>query len=287
VSALLSARGLRVRFGARDALVGVDFDVGTGWTALVGPNGAGKSTLLRALAGLQRLAGGQALLEGQDVHAMRPAARARKLAWLAQQGEVSGELTVREIVELGRMAHVGLLGSPTAQDRASVDRAMMLTGCTDWSALRLHELSGGQRQRVLLARVLATEAPLLLLDEPTTHLDAPHQVTLARLFGQIAQAPCAVVTVLHDLQIALHADRIVVLEQGWVRACGTPHDAGVQAALVEVFEGAIRIEPRGGCAPRVALQLDDDPLRIAPDASEFVTADQEGPRRVVAEGSPC
>jgi iron complex transport system ATP-binding protein len=287
MNSLLAARELRVRFGARDVLANVDLDIGNGWTALVGPNGAGKSTLLRALAGLQPLAGGRALLHGRDVHALRPAVRARSLAWLAQQGEVSGELTVRETVDLGRIAQVGLLGAPTAQDRAAVDRAMALTGCTAWSARRLHELSGGQRQRVLLARVLATDAPLLLLDEPTSHLDAPHQVALARLFGRIAREPRVIVTVLHDLQIALHADRIVVLDHGSVRACGAARDAAVHAALVEVFEGAIRIEARGARAPRVAQQLDDDRAGIPACAGEAVPAQPEGPRPIVPEGSPC
>src|SRR5690606_3614066 len=96
----------------REVLSGVSLQMKPGWTALVGPNGAGKSTLLRALAGLQPLAAGRVLLQGQSLQAIRPADRARQLAWLAQQGEVTGELTVRETVELGRIAHLGLLGTP-------------------------------------------------------------------------------------------------------------------------------------------------------------------------------
>src|SRR5690606_33730009 len=126
-------------------------------------------------------------------------------------------------------------------DVAAVERAMALTECSGWQGRRLHELSGGERQRVLLARVLATEAPLLLLDEPTTHLDAPHQVALARLFRRLAHdqaQPRSVLSVLHDLPIALQADRLLVLENGLLRADGAPADPAVQSALVRVFEGA-------------------------------------------------
>jgi cob(I)alamin adenosyltransferase len=258
--AALQASDLSVRLGDRDVLEHVDFAIGPGWTALVGPNGAGKSTLLRALAGLQAASAGGVTVAGDDVHAMAPARRARRLAWLAQQGEPSGELTVRETVELGRIAQRGVLGGLAAADREAVGHAMALTECAAWSPRRLNELSGGERQRVLLARVLATDAPVLLLDEPTTHLDAPHQVALARLFKRLAhdgERPRAVLSVLHDLPIALQADRLLVLENGRLRADGPPSDPAVQAALVSVFDHAIRIERDAAGRLRVALALDD------------------------------
>jgi len=174
---------------------------------------------------------------------------------------VTGELTVRETVELGRIAQLGLLGTPGARDREAVDRAMALTECTPWQSRRLHELSGGERQRVLLARVLATEAPVLLLDEPTTHLDAPHQVALARLFRRIAhdpQQPRTVLSVLHDLPIALQADRLLILDRGKLCADGPSTDRAVQAMLARVFDGAIRVETDARGRPRVALALDAD-----------------------------
>jgi iron complex transport system ATP-binding protein len=258
--AVLQALGLAVRLGERRVLDGVDLSIAPGWTAIVGPNGAGKSTLLRTLAGLQATAAGHVRLHGQDVHRMRAADRARHLAWLAQQSEVTGELTVRETVALGRIARLGLMGTPGPADTAAVDHAMALTECTDWAGRRLMELSGGERQRVLLARALATEAPLLLLDEPTTHLDAPHQVALARLFARLARDPAAprsVVSVLHDLPIALRADRVVVMARGRVLAAGAPQDPALQRALEAVFQGAIRIDADADGRARVALALED------------------------------
>lgn len=255
----LEALDIEVALGGRAVLGPLRAAFAGGWTAIVGPNGAGKSTLLRALAGLQPPASGQVRLNGAPLRALPPIERARCIAWLAQQGEVSGELTVRETVELGRLAHVGLMGMPGRADTAAVARAMALTECASWAGRRLHQLSGGERQRVLLARALATDAPLLLLDEPTTHLDAPHQVALARLFRRLADErdlPRGVVTVLHDLAIALLADRLLVLQHGRIRADGPPADPQVQQAVASVFDGAVRIDVDGTGRPRVALELD-------------------------------
>jgi iron complex transport system ATP-binding protein len=138
---------------------------------------------------------------------------------------------------------------------------MAATECSAWAARRLHELSGGERQRVLLARVLATEAPVLLLDEPTTHLDAPHQVALARLFRRLAQPAAgdtqrAVVTVLHDLPIALRADHVLVMQAGRVVAAGAPASPDLHRALEKVFQGAVRVSP-GPSGASVVLALDN------------------------------
>ncbi|MEQ1807894.1 MAG: ABC transporter ATP-binding protein, partial [Burkholderiaceae bacterium] len=173
--------------------------------------------------------------------------RAQRVAWLAQQGETSGELTARETVALGRLAHLGLFAQPTQHDEAAIDAAMHATECTAWAQRRLHELSGGERQRVLVARALATDAPVLLLDEPTTHLDPPHQVAIARLLRRLS-ATRTVVSVLHDLSLALQADRVVVLSQGLVQVQAGHDDPKLHAHLVAVFDGAIRIETHRGRA---------------------------------------
>ncbi len=222
----------------------VDLSIGPGWTAIVGPNGAGKSTLLRGLAGLLPPREGRVELDGADLANLAPRERARRIAWLAQQAEAGGDLTVRDVVMLGRLPHQGLFGAATAQDHAVVAQAMHDTECSDWADRRLVDLSGGERQRALLARALAVQAPVLLLDEPTTHLDAPHQVALVRRMRELGRH-CTVVSVLHDLSLALAADRLVVLAAGRVRSTGTRDDPAVHAALREVFGGAIRIERLG------------------------------------------
>ncbi|MBH9552273.1 ABC transporter ATP-binding protein [Inhella gelatinilytica] len=261
---MLDAKALRIELGGREVLRGVDLQIGPGWTAIVGPNGAGKSTLLRALAGLLQPQHGRVQLTGQALTQWSAPERAQRLAWMAQQGETSGELSVRETVELGRIAHLGLAGVPGVRDREAVERALARCEAQAWTERRLHELSGGERQRVLLARALATEAPLLLLDEPTTHLDAPHQVALARLFRELAQEGRGVVSVLHDLALALQADRVVVLSAGAVVADGGPQDPALQRALEAVFGHAVRVET-GGCGrPQIHLNLEAPPCPPAP-----------------------
>jgi iron complex transport system ATP-binding protein len=242
----LCARGVSVRLGRTQALADVDLSLQPGWTAIVGPNGAGKSTLLRVLAGLQRPGAGQVLLDDRPLAGWPVRERARRIAWLAQQGEATGELTVREVVHLGRLPHLGLFGAPGIEDERIVQQAMTDAECADWQARRLPELSGGERQRVLLARALAVRAPLLLLDEPTTHLDPPHQVALVRLVQRQAAAGTLVVSVLHDLSLALLADRLVLMRAGRLVSEGRPGDALLQRTLIDLFDGAIRIEQLAG-----------------------------------------
>jgi iron complex transport system ATP-binding protein len=244
---VLVADAIAVALGGRPVLDGVSLALRGGeWTAIVGPNGAGKSTLLSILAGLRRADSGTLRLMGRPLHAWPARERARRLAWLSQHGEAEGDLAAHDVVMLGRLPHHGPFGAPDAADRAAVDAAMRETECDAFAGRRLDALSGGERQRVLLARVLAAQAPLVLLDEPTTHLDAPHQRALLRSLRARVRDGAAVATVLHDLTLALRADRVVVLAAGRLRALGPPDDRTVRAALVEVFGHAIRIDALAG-----------------------------------------
>lgn len=241
-SPLLQAEGLVLRLGGRRVVDGVSIALRGGqWLAIVGPNGAGKSSLLTLLAGLRQGEEGSLRLLGRSWHDWPRRERAAHVAWLAQQGEAEGDIAVHDVVRLGRLPHQGLFGAPDAADEAAVAQAMAETECTHLAARRLSELSGGERQRVLLARALAVEAAVLLLDEPTTHLDAPHQRALLRALRVRAAAGAAVAAVMHDLTLALAADRIVVIAAGRIQADGAPGDAALHDALVRVFDGAVRI----------------------------------------------
>lgn len=237
----LSARLQAVRLQTCPVIGPVQLDIAAGrWTAIVGPNGAGKSTLLRALAGLQA-AEGEVALQGRPLAAWAPAERARTLAWLGQDQPVGEGLSARAVVMLGRLPHRAWLAAPTPGDHAAVALAMQQTGSWPCRDRTLDTLSGGERQRVLLARVLAVGAAVLLMDEPLTHLDPPHQADwLALVAGQRA-AGVTVVSVLHELNLALQADVLVVMARGSVLHQGAPGDPATREALCAVFDRRLRL----------------------------------------------
>ena len=238
----LSCRNLVVGYGSRIVLEGVSLDLMTSrWTAIVGPNGCGKSTLLRALAGLVPHRSGMISLHGRRISAWPRRERARRLAWLAQTATAT-DLTASEVVSLGRFAHSGWLAHRQSDDDAAMHRAMLATGSLAWAERRLSTLSGGERQRVHLARVLAVEAPVLLLDEPTTHLDPPHQEDVARLLREQAhRCGVTVVSAIHDLSLALTADRLIVLGTRGVVGHGTVRDALAGDWLSAAFETHVNV----------------------------------------------
>lgn len=241
----IRAQGLRVALGGRDVLAGLDLQVPAGaWTSIVGPNGAGKTTLLKALAGLLP-AGGQVAWQGRDLDRLGARERAREVAWLGQ-GESGGEdLRAHDLVMLGRLPHLAWLASPSASDFAAVQEAMRRTGSWDWRDQPLGQLSGGERQRVLLARALAVQAPLLLMDEPLAHVDPPHQADWLLLVRAHVRAGGTALTVLHELNIALQADAMVILKSGRVVHHGACHEAATHRALEQVFEQRIAVQAVG------------------------------------------
>ncbi len=210
------------------------------WTAIVGPNGAGKSTLLRALAGLQPF-DGEVRLNDRPLAQWPAKARACELSWLGQTEPGAQDLRAQDVVMLGRLPHQAWLASPGPQDQAAVQQAMQRTHCWDWRCKPMGQLSGGERQRVLLARALAVQARVLLMDEPLAHLDPPHQADwLDIVRAQLGQG-VTVVSVLHELNMALHADDIVVMRKGRVTHHGPTDHPAAHAALVDVFDGRIRL----------------------------------------------
>lgn len=242
--AALQAQDVRVHAGQQCLLHGVSVQLpAQQWTAIVGPNGAGKSTLLRSLAGLQPRKSwqGQVQLLGQPLAEWPAKARARALSWLGQNEAVSQELCSYDVVMLGRMPHQAWLAPPSAQDHAVVEQCLRTTQAWAWRNRPLGELSGGERQRVLLARALAVQAQVLLMDEPLANLDPPHQSAWMETVQGLVATGHTVVSVLHELGIALQSDHMVVMQAGRVLHQGATHAADTHAALEAVFEHRIRV----------------------------------------------
>jgi iron complex transport system ATP-binding protein len=255
MSAALQTRQLSADLGGRKVLQGIDLQIKAGrWTCVVGPNGAGKSSLLKALAGLLPHSG-QVLWQGQPLASLTRQQKALQLSWLGQGEASTLDLRVWDVAMLGRMPHQSWLAAPSAQDAQMVEAALKATQAWDWRERTLGELSGGERQRVLLARVMAGNAPNLLMDEPLANLDPPHQVDwLEQVHCLLAQGT-TVVSVLHEIGMALHADDIVVMREGRVVHHGAGCDASTHAAIEDVFGQRIRIHALDGqwvVLPRLA-----------------------------------
>ncbi len=249
----ICARCIRASLGQTEVLRGMDMALPAArWTSVVGPNGAGKSTLLKVLAGLLPCQGEVKLL-GQPLATLPRRRRAQQLAWLGQS-EVSGDdLTVWDVAMLGRLPHQAWLGAPSVADHAAVEQALRATQAWDWRARTLGQLSGGERQRVLLARALAVQAKVLLMDEPLANLDPPHQADWLGLVRALVRQGCTVVSVLHEISMALQADKMLVVAQGRVTHQGACADAATHRALERVFEGRLAIHALG--AQWVALPI--------------------------------
>lgn len=242
----LSAHNLHVRLGGQPVLHGVDIAFAAGqWTAIVGPNGAGKSTLLKALLGLLP-AQGRVQLAGQDVAHISRRERAQRVSWLGQNEAASDDLRVWDVAMLGRMPHQDWLAAPSAHDRAVVETALRATQAWDWRERSLGQLSGGERQRVLLARALAVQADVLLMDEPLANLDPPHQVDWLEQVRCLTAQHITVVSVLHEIGMALHADDLVVMQAGRVVHHGACRSAETHRAVEAVFDHRIAIHALDG-----------------------------------------
>jgi len=239
----LVARGLVAGYGPRRVLGGIDLELAPGTLiAVVGPNGAGKSTLLRALAGLLRPTSGSVRLDGRDVATIPRRELAGRIAVVPQSFDTLFPFTVREIVSLGRSARLSLFSRPTSVDAQAVERALDELDLGGLADRRMDSLSGGERQRAVLAMALAQEADVLLLDEPTVHLDPGHQRSTVLLVRDLARARGLVlVTVLHDLNLAALADRIVALVDGIVGADGHPDEVLAAGPVERIFGPGLRV----------------------------------------------
>ena len=213
----LEAQGLTVELSGRAILNQMHLTIPEGAvTAIIGPNGCGKSTLLRSFAHIIRPTHGKILLDGTDLWQVPARKRALRIGFLPQTPQTPEGIRVRSLVTRGRTPHQGRFGIVSKADRKAVDRAIALVGLKDLEARRVDRLSGGQRQRAWIALTLAQETSILLLDEPTTYLDPPHQVEILRLVRRLnRETGLTVVMVLHDITLAsLYADQIIGMRVG-------------------------------------------------------------------------
>jgi len=210
---------------------------------ILGPNGSGKTTLLRCLLGQLEPVRGNVALNSKPVRHYRPRELARTLGYVPQFPKSAFGFTARQIVLMGRLAHSGPLGLAGANDREVVRLAMQMTDTVDLAERTLDELSGGEAQRVMIARALAQQPSVMLLDEPTSHLDVRHQMTIYRMMGRLAHDwQMAVVCVSHDVNLAgRFGDQLVLIKDGAVRAAGTPEDVIRPDVLSDAYDVEIEL----------------------------------------------
>jgi iron complex transport system ATP-binding protein len=280
--AAVQVRRLGVRYGLRTALHSIELEVRPGeFVALAGPNGSGKTTLLRALLGFLEPDEGTIELFGTPVEQLSIRERARRVAWVPQDESLRDDVPLLQYVLYGRYPYHTLFDRDTPNDRAFALRVLAAVGLADWAADGIRSISGGERQRAILARALAQGTPLLLLDEPTSHLDIAHQLDLLGRVRNLSRSEgVTVIAALHDLNLAARfADRIVVLSRGRRVADGPPGSVLSEDLLARVWgvDAELAVDARSGLPYLL-------PRRLVTDtpASPFVLA--TGPVHVVGGG---
>jgi iron complex transport system ATP-binding protein len=239
MSAPLRLEGVSFSYRERPVLHEVSFEIAAGQRfGLLGPTGSGKSTLVRLLSGVLRPAGGRIVLGDRELASFSASELARRVAVVPQETALDFPFTVLEVVLMGRAPHLGGFGFEGDRDLEAAERAMARTGVADLAGRFFHELSGGEKQRVVIARALAQEPEVLLLDEPTTFLDIRHVVEIFELLRELSETQrITLVVVLHDLNLAaLYLSRLAFLKAGRVVACGDAESVLHYRTIREVYE---------------------------------------------------
>jgi len=254
---MLEARKLTVGYNGQTVLHEVDLAVARGqFVGVVGRNGCGKSTLVRALSRVLPPISGQALLDGVDVYRMGARELARRLAVVSQDNPVAFDFPVREVVLMGRSPHLSRFALEGSRDHAIAREAMALTHTLTFASRPVTSLSGGERQRCMIARALAQQPDILLLDEPTAHLDINHQIEVLDLAKRLtAERGLATLVVLHDLNLASqYCDHLAIISDGRVLATGTPGEVVTEANIRTAYgtDVQVRQHPSSG-RPYVTL----------------------------------
>ncbi|MBD2871192.1 ABC transporter ATP-binding protein [Paenibacillus arenilitoris] len=255
---MIEANGIVQEVQGRTVLNGLNcrFDMGKIY-GIIGPNGVGKSTFLQLLSGVERPKAGDVLLEGRSIYAYPRKQLARRMAVLQQSGLPPVGFSVREVVGMGRYPYQGWLGSDSDDSEAVIDEAIKAMGLTELRQRKMDQLSGGERQRVALAKLMAQQPSIILLDEPTTYLDIGFQVQLLdTVRAWQRERNLTVIAVLHDLNLAsLYCDELIVLHRGAIAAAGAARDVLTAELIGRVYEttASIVAHPLTG-APQIMLQ---------------------------------
>ena len=234
----LAVEGLHFSYGSSCIYEGIDLDIERAeLLGIVGPNGAGKTTLLKLLSGSLKPDHGHVRVYGADLRSLRPREQARLIAMVPQNPAAPEGFTALELVLMGRNPHLSLLQWEGPEDAAIAHQALRLTGAEEFADRLVTSLSGGEHQRVIIARALAQQAPVLLLDEPTAHLDIGSQAaTMDVIEGIRRDAGVTVVAAVHDLTLAAqYCDRVAVLDHGSLLAIGAPRSVMTEEILSRAF----------------------------------------------------
>lgn len=233
----IRAQSVSLAYGPRQVLneLGITVEAGT-MTLLAGRNGAGKSTLLKILVGIRKPDAGDVLLAGKNITDYPDRERARKVTLIPQDSDSPFEFTGRELVMMGRYPHIERFRGPKPEDHAAVERALDLTDATDFADRSVYTLSGGEMRRISIARALATEAEVLLADEPTSDLDLEHAVAVLTLLHGLAEKGRTVLLASHDLNLtAPRCDRVALLHGGTITHSGDPETVLSEDVVAQVF----------------------------------------------------
>ncbi len=273
-SGRIDVTDLTVSFGDVNVLEDVSFTVNPGeFVGLVGPNGAGKTTLLRSISGALDPSAGTVTVDGVGIDDCSSKASSRLVAVVPQETTLSFSFDVRTVVEMGRHPHRGRFSPPTATDRRAVDRALDRTRTAQFEDRAINEVSGGERQRVVLARAIAQETPILVLDEPTASLDVNHQIETLELVRNLVREGRAVIAAIHDLNLAArYCDRLVMLASGTVQRAGPPADVLSAAALRTAFDVNAAVTENIVTETTTVTALPDQEPKALPDSVHVLGA---------------
>lgn len=278
---VLSCEQVSFAYGPVEVLSTISCEVAAGEIlGLLGPNGSGKSTLVRLLSGVHAPRAGRVTYDARDLRTYRRDELARVIAVVPQETAIELPFSVLEVVLMGRSPYLGKFGFESAHDLAVAQRAMEQTGVAALATREVHALSGGERQRVILARALAQEPRVLLLDEPTAFLDIKHQVAVYDLIKQLGREQgLAVVAILHDLNLAaLYCDRLMLLKSGQTFCQGTPEEVLTYVNIKAVYETEVYIDLNDLTGKVQILPLDADTRR---------RLERESPTGIPRTGGNC